>query len=109
MTRRKVRVAIAGVGNCASSLVQGVHFYRDVMEGEEVPGLMHASLGGYLVGDVEFSAAFDIAEGKVGRDLERRSSRGRTTPSVSARCRRAGCGCGAGRRWTAWGGTCGTP
>jgi myo-inositol-1-phosphate synthase len=67
--RRKVRVAIIGVGNCASALVQGVHFYRQAPEGEIVPGLMHVSLGGYHVGDIEFSAAFDIDANKVGRDL----------------------------------------
>jgi myo-inositol-1-phosphate synthase len=66
---KKVRVAIAGVGNCASSLVQGVAFYRGADPAAEVPGLMHVSLGGYHVGDVEFSAAFDVAASKVGRDL----------------------------------------
>ena len=66
---RKVRVAIIGVGNCASSLVQGVHFYRDAPEDEPVPGLMHVNLGGYHVRDVEFSAAFDVSATKVGKDL----------------------------------------
>lgn len=65
----KVRVAIAGVGNCASSLVQGVAFYRDADPAERVPGLMHVDLGGYHVRDVVFSAAFDVAADKVGRDL----------------------------------------
>jgi myo-inositol-1-phosphate synthase len=65
----RVRVAIAGVGNCASSLVQGVSFYRDAAPDAVVPGLMNVVLGGYHVRDVEFSAAFDIAKGKVGRDL----------------------------------------
>ncbi|HUF93890.1 MAG TPA: inositol-3-phosphate synthase, partial [Candidatus Limnocylindria bacterium] len=64
-----VRVAIIGVGNCASSLVQGVHYYRKASEQDFIPGLMHARLGGYHVGDIEFSAAFDIDERKVGRDL----------------------------------------
>ncbi len=64
-----VRVAIIGVGNCASALVQGVQHYRAAPEGDFVPGLMHARLGGYHVGDIEFSAAFDIDERKVGRDL----------------------------------------
>jgi myo-inositol-1-phosphate synthase len=64
-----VRVAIIGVGNCASALVQGVHHYRNAPEDAFVPGLMHARLGGYAVGDIEFSAAFDIDERKVGRDL----------------------------------------
>ncbi len=64
-----IRVAIIGVGNCASSLVQGVEFYRNAREGEDVPGLMHVNLGGYHVRDIEFSAAFDINASKVGRDL----------------------------------------
>ena len=64
-----VRVAIIGVGNCASALVQGVHYYRNAAEDGFVPGLMHTRLGGYHVGDIEFSAAFDIDERKVGRDL----------------------------------------
>ena len=66
---KKVRVAIVGVGNCASSLVQGVQFYRDAATDEFVPGLMHVDLGGYHVRDVEFSAAFDVVESKVGQDL----------------------------------------
>jgi myo-inositol-1-phosphate synthase len=65
----KVRVAIVGVGNCASSLVQGIAFYREVSVNEPVPGLMHILLGGYHVGDIEVVAAFDIAATKVGRDL----------------------------------------
>jgi myo-inositol-1-phosphate synthase len=65
----KVRVAIIGVGNCASSLVQGVHYYQNADEDETVPGLMHVNLGGYHVRDIEFSAAFDIDVNKVGRSL----------------------------------------
>jgi len=65
----KIRVAIAGVGNCASSLVQGVEYYRNADPGESVPGLMHVSLGGYHVRDVEFVAAFDVDAAKVGLDL----------------------------------------
>jgi myo-inositol-1-phosphate synthase len=64
-----VRVAIIGVGNCASSLVQGVHYYRRAPVDAFIPGLMHARLGAYHVGDIEFSAAFDIDARKVGRDL----------------------------------------
>ncbi|HET7341476.1 MAG TPA: inositol-3-phosphate synthase [Methylomirabilota bacterium] len=64
-----VRVAIIGVGNCASSLVQGVHYYRDAPADAFIPGLMHARLGDYHVGDIEFSAAFDIDARKVGKDL----------------------------------------
>ena len=56
----KVRVAIIGVGNCASSLVQGVRFYRDASDNDRVPGLMNVRLGGYHVGDVRFVAAFDV-------------------------------------------------
>ncbi|HJS28638.1 MAG TPA: inositol-3-phosphate synthase [Anaerolineales bacterium] len=66
---RKVRVAIIGVGNCASSLVQGVQYYRDAPDDVEIPGLMHASLGGYHIRDIEFTAAFDVVEGKVCHDL----------------------------------------
>ena len=65
----KVRVAIVGVGNCASALVQGVTFYRDASVDDFVPGLMHVNLGGYHVRDVEFTAAFDIDREKVGKDL----------------------------------------
>src|SRR5438552_4319233 len=66
----KVRVAIIGVGNCASSLVQGIEYYKDAKPDEFVPGLMHVDLGGYHVHDVEFTAAFDVVEGKVGKDLD---------------------------------------
>ena len=65
----KIRVAIIGVGNCASSLVQGVNFYKEAKEDEFVPGLMHVNLGGYHIRDIEFSAAFDIDVNKVGKDL----------------------------------------
>jgi len=65
----KINVAIIGVGNCASSLVQGVHYYKDANENDFVPGLMHINLGGYHVRDVNFVAAFDIDKNKVGKDL----------------------------------------
>jgi myo-inositol-1-phosphate synthase len=65
----KVRVAIIGVGNCANSFVQGVTYYRDADPQQDVPGLMHVNLGGYHISDIEFSAAFDIASTKVGKDL----------------------------------------
>jgi myo-inositol-1-phosphate synthase len=64
-----VRVAIVGVGNCASSLVQGVEYYKDASSDTRVPGLMHVQFGDYHVGDVEFVAAFDVDAKKVGRDL----------------------------------------
>jgi len=65
----KVRVAIIGVGNCASSFVQGVHYYRNASESDFVPGLMHVNLGGYHISDIEFSAAIDIDKNKVGLDI----------------------------------------
>jgi myo-inositol-1-phosphate synthase len=69
MNGKKVRVALIGVGNCASSLVQGVEYYKDADEHKFVPGLMHVNLGGYHVRDIEFSAAFDIDTNKVDKDL----------------------------------------
>lgn len=66
---KKVRVAIIGVGNCASSLVQGVHYYQNANENDQIPGLMHVNLGGYHVRDIEFTAAFDVVDTKVGIDL----------------------------------------
>ncbi len=67
--QNKVRVAIVGVGNCASSLIQGVEFYKKAKDEDRVPGLMHVNLGGYHIRDIEFVAAFDVVEGKVGVDL----------------------------------------
>ena len=64
-----INVAIIGVGNCASSLVQGVHYYKNAKEDEFVPGLMHVNLGGYHIPDINFVAAFDIDKNKVGKDL----------------------------------------
>jgi len=69
MNLSKINVAIIGVGNCASSLVQGVYYYRNVVEGESVPGLMHVNIGGYHIGDINFVAAFDIDRNKVGKDI----------------------------------------
>ena len=65
----KIRVAVIGVGNCASSLVQGVAYYRSAKAGDRVPGVMHVDLGGYHIRDIEFSAAVDIDRNKVGKDL----------------------------------------
>jgi len=65
----KINVAIIGVGNCASSLVQGVYYYKDAKEGDQIPGLMHINLGGYHISDIEFVAAIDIDKNKVGKDL----------------------------------------
>src|SRR5262244_1241393 len=64
-----IRVGIVGVGNCAASLVQGVHYYRDADPAQKVPGLMHVQFGPYHVRDIEFVAAFDVDAKKVGRDL----------------------------------------
>ena len=66
---KKVRVAIIGVGNCSSSLVQGVNYYRNAKDTDRVPGLMHVRLGDYHISDIEFTAAFDIDANKVGKDL----------------------------------------
>jgi myo-inositol-1-phosphate synthase len=68
---KKVRVAIIGVGNCASSFIQGVEFYKNAKETDFVPGLMHVNLGGYHIRDIEFTAAFDVVKGKVGVDLSK--------------------------------------
>jgi myo-inositol-1-phosphate synthase len=67
--KEKVRVAIIGVGNCANSLLQGVEYYKDASPEDSVPGLMHVDLGGYHISDIEFVAAFDVVQGKVGVDL----------------------------------------
>src|SRR3954451_3941093 len=67
--RRRVRVGIVGVGNCASSLVQGLTYYREAESNEPVPGLMNAEIGGYHIRDVEISSAFDVNANKVGRDV----------------------------------------
>jgi myo-inositol-1-phosphate synthase len=69
MASKKVRVAIIGVGNCASSLVQGVHYYRNAKETDTVPGLMHVKLGEYHINDIEFTLGIDINATKVGKDL----------------------------------------
>jgi len=65
----KIRVTIIGAGNCASSLVQGVQYYKNAKEGDFIPGVMHVNLGGYHIHDIEFVAAFDIDKNKVGKDL----------------------------------------
>lgn len=67
--QKKVRVAIIGAGNCASSLVQGLYYYQNAKNEDRVPGLMHVTLGGYHISDIEIVAAFDVVEGKVGKDL----------------------------------------
>ena len=69
MSDRKIRLAIVGVGNCASALAQGLEFYRDAPPEERVPGLMHVAFGPYHVSDVEIVAAFDVDGKKVGKDV----------------------------------------
>jgi myo-inositol-1-phosphate synthase len=69
MAKKKIRVAIIGVGNCASSHVQGVQYYKNASEDDFIPGLMHTRLGGYHISDIEFTAAFDVDKNKVGKDL----------------------------------------
>ncbi len=69
MSKDKIRVAIVGAGNCASSLIQGVEYYRNAPEDAFIPGLMHVNLGGYHISDIEFVAAFDVDSTKVGKDL----------------------------------------
>ena len=91
----KVRVAIIGVGNCASSFVQGVHYYKDADPGEPVPGLMHVDLGGYHV-RTSSSAAFDIDADKVGKDLARRSFGPEQHDQVRRACPKLGSRCSAG-------------
>lgn len=66
---RKIKVAVVGVGNCASSLIQGIHYYKDVKDDEFVPGVMHVNFGGYHIRDIEVVAAFDVNEHKVGKDV----------------------------------------
>ena len=65
----KINVAIIGIGNCASSLIQGIYYYRNAKTDEFVPGIMHVNLGGYHIRDINFVAAFDIDKNKVGKDL----------------------------------------
>jgi myo-inositol-1-phosphate synthase len=66
---KKIRVAIVGLGNCASSLVQGIHYYRNARDDEFVPGVMHVNFGGYHIRDIEVVAAFDVNSNKVGKDI----------------------------------------
>lgn len=67
--RRKIKVAVVGVGNCASSLIQGIHYYKDTKDDGFVPGVMHVNFGGYSISDIEVVAAFDVNSNKVGKDV----------------------------------------
>ena len=86
----KVRIAIVGVGNCASSLVQGLEYYKDADDGARVPGLMHVRFGPYHVSDVEVVAAFDVDAKKVGCDLSDAISASENNTVSSPRCPRPG-------------------
>ncbi|HUY96511.1 MAG TPA: inositol-3-phosphate synthase [Verrucomicrobiae bacterium] len=86
----KVRVGIVGVGNCASSLIQGVEYYRHAAPDDFVPGLMHVDLGGYHISDIEFACAFDIDKEKVGYDLGEAIGRGQNNTVVFAEVGRLG-------------------
>src|SRR3954466_1529569 len=66
---KSLRLGIVGVGNCASSLVQGLTYYADAQDNEPIPGLMNAEIGGYRIGDIQVSAAFDVSADKVGQDV----------------------------------------
>ena len=79
----EIRVAIIGVGNCASSLVQGVYFYRNAKPGDQIPGIMHVELGGYHISDIKFCCGFDIDARKVGKDLSEAILRHLTTHTSS--------------------------
>ena len=100
-----IRVAIAGVGNCASSLVQGVEYYKDTKDEDKIPGLMHNNFGGYRVRDIEFVTAFDVDALKVARTCPRRSEPPRTTPSSSRTCRIWVWRCCVARPTTVWAST----
>ena len=67
----KIRVAIAGVGNCASALIQGIEYYKDIGNDDECPGLMHIDFGGYRINDIKFVSAFDVNKNKIGKDLSK--------------------------------------
>jgi myo-inositol-1-phosphate synthase len=71
MSKGKIKIAIVGVGNCASSLVQGIHYYKDAKDNEFVPGVMHVRFGGYHIRDIEIVAAFDVNVNKIGKDISR--------------------------------------
>ncbi|MFF0990361.1 inositol-3-phosphate synthase, partial [Kocuria sp. CPCC 205315] len=90
MSHHPIRVAVAGVGNCASSLIQGVHFYAEADPGASVPGLMHVQFGDYHVGDVQFVAAFDVDAAKVGLDLSEAISASENNTLVFAEVPQAG-------------------
>ncbi len=100
-----VRVAIVGVGNCASSLVQGVEFYKDAATDTRVPGLMHVQFGDYHVGDVEFVAAFDVDAKKVGMDLSEAIHASENNTISSPTSRRPASLCSAATPSTAWAST----
>src|ERR1039457_7301535 len=100
-----VRVAIVGVGNCASSLIQGVEYYKDADPQARVPGLMHVSFGPYHVRDVEFVTAFDVDAKKVGRDLAEAILASENNTIKICDVAPTGVTVQRGRPWTAWAST----
>ena len=90
MRKNKVRVAIVGVGNCASSLIQGLTYYKNVKDKEKVVGLMNTVLGGYRISDIEVVAAFDVNQTKVGKDLAEAIYAHPNNTYVFARVRKTG-------------------
>lgn len=97
-----IRVAIAGVGNCASSLVQGVEYYKDTKDEDKIPGLMHNNFGGYRVRDIEFVAAFDVDALKVGKDLSEAIEASQNNTIKFATCRIWASKCCAARPTMVW-------
>ena len=103
----KMRVAIAGVGNCASSLVQGLEYYRNATSADKVPGLMHVDLGGYHVSDIEVVAAFDVDTTKVGEDIGKAIWAGQNNTVRFANVGDLGVAVSVARLSTAWASTTG--
>lgn len=105
-----LRVAIVGVGNCASSLVQGVEYYADAAPDTRVPGLMHVQFGPYHVSDIEWVAAFDVdAKKRSARISHMRSWPAKTTPSRSPMYPPPGSSCNAATPWMVWASTTARP
>lgn len=109
VSENPVRVALVGIGNCAASLVQGVEYYKDAQDDQDVPGLMHVRFGDYHINDVKFVAAFDVDDKKSAKTSRKRSSPARTTPSNSPMCPTAASMSSAVPQWTVLVTTTGKP
>src|ERR1700722_16332931 len=90
MTDKTIKIAIVGVGNCASSLVQGLTYYKDAKKNETIVGLMHPVLGVYAIGDIKVVAAFDVNENKVGKDLAEAISAKPNNTKIFAKVKKTG-------------------